>query len=273
MTPDAFNCLVLLTFDFDAESLWEESGLVTPTYTSRGQYGARVGVPRILALLDRYSIPATFFVPGITAERYPHLVQQIRDKGHEIGHHGYRHQSPTTLTVDEERSALEQGLEALQRAAGITPEGYRSPSWDLSEYSISLLQEYDFLYDSSLMGDDFQPYTLAGDPAQEPLIELPVSWELDDAPHFLFNFSPRYRVGLSAPSKVFDIWSMEFEGAFRNQGVFTVTMHPQIIGRYHRMRMLETLIKHIAGHKGVRFATCAQAASLWNKRTSSSRPA
>lgn len=272
MAPDSMQCLVLLTFDFDAESLWEESGLATPTYTSRGRYGARVGLPRILGLLDRLSLPATFFVPGITAERYPRLLQQIHDRGHEIGHHGYRHQSPTSLSAEEERIALEEGIEALERTSGVTPQGYRSPSWDLSEHSVRLLQDYGFLYDSSLMGDDFHLYALDGEPGHDPLIEIPVSWELDDAPHFMFNFSPRYRVGLSAPSKVFDIWSTEFEGAYRSQGVFTLTMHPQIIGRYHRVRMLETLIKHMAGHSGVRFVSCSQAARLWLEQAPPEEP-
>jgi peptidoglycan/xylan/chitin deacetylase (PgdA/CDA1 family) len=266
MSAESNYCAILLTFDFDAESLWEESGLTSPTYVSRGRYGARVGLPRILELLDKKGISATFFVPGITAQRYPDLLQEIRIKGHEIGHHGFYHQSPTALTVDEERNALEKGLEALERAAGVRPLGYRSPSWDLSKHSIGLLQEYGFLYDSSLMGDDFNPYAVHGDDADISLVEIPVSWELDDAPHFMFNFSPKYRVGLSAPAKVFDIWSTEFEGAYLCQGVFTLTMHPQITGRYHRIQMLDRLIDYMADHAGTNFTTCTQVARVWLER-------
>ncbi len=259
-------CAVLLTFDFDAESLWEESRLTTPTYLSRGQYGARVGVPRILALLDKHAIQATFFVPGITAERYPDVVQEIHAKGHEIGHHGYYHQSPTSLMTVEERAFIEAGLEALDKTVGVRPFGFRSPSWDLSHQSIPLLQEYGFLYDSSLMGDDFRIYSLEQDGQTADLVEIPVSWELDDAPHFLFDFSPKYYVGLSAPSKVFEIWSREFEGAYLSEGVFTLTMHPQIIGRFHRLQLLEELIEKMASHPGVWFTTCIEAVKDWRGR-------
>jgi peptidoglycan/xylan/chitin deacetylase (PgdA/CDA1 family) len=262
------KCAVLLTFDFDAESLWEDSGLNTPTYQSRGRYGARVGVPRILSLLEEYNIQATFFVPGVTAERYPDILREISAQGHEIGHHGYRHRSPTALSTDEERLALEKGLEALEGTTGVRPLGYRSPSWDLSHHSINLLQEYDFLYDSSLMGDDFQLYSLGQGQDSAGLVEIPVSWELDDAPHFMFNFSPKYRAGLSAPSKVLEIWMAEFDGAYLNEGAFTLTMHPQIIGRYHRMRMLEQLIEYMAGHRDAWFMTCTQAAKDWQYRHS-----
>lgn len=263
MTTEQRNCSVLLTFDFDAESLWEGSGLNTPTYVSRGRYGANVGVPRILELLARYGLRATFFVPGITVNRYPDIVQEISSRGHELGHHGYFHTSPTEMTADQERAALEQGLEAFERATNVRPIGYRSPSWDLSHNSIRLLQEHGFLYDSSLMGDDYRLYSLGGAPGSPELHEIPVAWELDDAPHFMFNFSPRYRMGLSAPSKVLEIWLSEFEGAYAQEGVLTLTMHPQIIGRYHRMQMLEKLIQEMISRPGVRFNTCAEAVKEW----------
>lgn len=265
MWPNTKQCAVLLTFDFDAESLWLAYGRDTPTYLSRGEYGARVGVPRILSLLDRYNIRATFFIPGLTAERHPQVVQEIHARGHEIGHHGYRHEGPTELTLEEERAALEQGFASLEKVMGQRPKGYRSPDWDLSHNSIRLFHEYGFLYDSSMMASDFHPYRLKLDEAEIDLVELPVSWELDDAPHFHFNFSP-YRVGMSAPSKAYEIWSAEFEGAYAEGGAFILTMHPQIIGRYHRLQMLERLIQYIAGQPEVWFATCTEVATAWLKQ-------
>lgn len=259
------KCTVLLTFDFDAESLWAGEKFETPTYQSRGEYGARVGVPRILSLLDQYDICATFFIPGIIVKKYSNIVKEIHEKGHEIGHHGYLHQSPSRLELKEERQALEQGIEAIETVTGQKPKGYRSPSWDLSQNSIRLFREYDFLYDSSMMGDDFQLYPISLDGKKTELIEIPVSWELDDAPYFLFNFSP-YRVGLSSPSHVYEIWAAEFDGAYVNEGTFTLTMHPQIIGRYHRILMLEKLIQYIKGHARVEFTTCAEAAGQWLKQ-------
>ncbi|UCD57445.1 MAG: polysaccharide deacetylase [Candidatus Hydrogenedentota bacterium] len=262
---DDKKCAVVLSFDFDAESMWISLGLTTPTPVSRGEYGARVAVPRILALLDKYTIRATFFVPADTVRRHGELVREIHARGHEIGHHGDVHESPAGLGLDEERKILETGIQEIENAIGEPPKGYRSPAWDLSPNSIGLFQEYGFMYDSSMMGDDFRPYLLRHNGKETNIVEIPVSWELDDAPHFLFNFVP-YLVGTSAPSKVYEIWAAEFEGAYLNQGIFTLTMHPQIIGRYHRLKMLEKLIEHTAGHSGVWFATCSELAADWLKR-------
>ena len=178
------------------------------------------------------------------------------------------HESPAALDLDEERRVLESGLRTLEEVTGERPLGYRSPAWDLSPNSLALLAEYGFLWDSSLMGDDFQLYRVGPGPGEGDLVEIPVSWELDDAPHFLFDFSPDYTVGLSAPSKVLEIWTSEFDGAYAEGGVFVLTMHPQIIGRCHRLAMLEELLRYIQGHEGVWFATCTGAVKDWLSRQS-----
>ena len=259
------KCAVILSFDFDAESMWTSLGFGTPTPLSRGEYGARVGVPRILALLEKYEIPATFFVPGDTIRRHREVVKDIHARGHEVGHHGDVHESPPNLSLDDEKRVLDAGIEAIESIIGERPNGYRSPAWDLSPNSVRLFQEYGFLYDSSMMADDFRPYLLADDGKETDVVEIPVSWELDDAPHYLFNFMP-YVAGMSAPSKVYEIWSAEFEGAYECGGVFTLTMHPQISGRYHRLQMLEKLIRHISDHEDVWFATCSEVAADWRQR-------
>ncbi len=260
------SCTVLLTFDFDAEALWEGSfGVATPSPLSRGAYGANLGMPRILALLERYEIRATFFVPGITAERYPELVRRAHDAGHEVAHHGYLHVSPATQTEQEERAALEKGLEILRTLTGERPVGYRSPSWDLSAHSLRLLREHDFLYDSSLMAWD-APYLVPVENGARTLVEIPVSWELDDAPYFLFAFRPAYRVGLADPERVFEIWRVEFEGAYAEGGTVCYTMHPQIIGRHHRLKMLERLIQHIRRYPGAQFARAMDVAGEFRER-------
>jgi peptidoglycan/xylan/chitin deacetylase (PgdA/CDA1 family) len=256
---------VCLTFDFDALSVWFGFDHVTPAMLQRGEYGARVGVPRVLDLLRRQELPATFFTPGHTVESYPAVFETVLAAGHEIAHHSYGHADPSTLTPDEEREDFRRGLHAL-RAAGANPVGYRSPSGDLSATTLSLVEEYELLYDSSLMADDFTPYRpRIGDVVsqQEPLkpghearlVEVPMSFELDDWPHFQFTFSP-YRSGLSAPSKVLEIWTGEFDWMREHVdgGVLMVCMHPQVIGRGHRLTMLEQFIAHCRSG-GARFAT------------------
>jgi peptidoglycan/xylan/chitin deacetylase (PgdA/CDA1 family) len=257
---------VCLTFDFDALSVWlGDDPSATPAMLSRGEFGARVGVPRILGLLAESDIRATFFVPGHTAESFPAAVEAILAAGHEIAHHGYGHVDPSRQTVDEERRSMERAMHVLERFIGAPPVGYRSPSWDYSEATLSLLVEFGFLYDSSLFADDYRPYhPRLGDevgveeplrPGQEvDLWEFPVSFALDDWPHFMFDFESR-PYGLSAPSKVYEIWAGEFRYMAKHEdaGVLTLTMHPQVIGRGHRMAMLERLVQHVS-MSGGRFA-------------------
>jgi len=219
-------------------------------------------MPRILALLARYGISATFYVPGITAERYPDLVRRACDAGHEIGHHGYLHVSPGTQTEDEERAALENGIEVLRALTGEAPLGYRSPSWDLSAHSLRLLADHGFLYDSSLMAWD-APYLVPVGDGRRDLVEIPISWELDDAPYFLFAFRPAYRVGLADPARVFRIWRAEFDATYAEGGTVCYTMHPQIIGRQHRLRMLERLIQHVRRFPAARFARAVDVARAY----------
>ncbi len=201
--------------------------------------------------------------------------------GHEIGHHGYLHENPVGLPSREaEARVLERGLEALDKTVGVRPVGYRSPAWDNSPHTIELLLEYGFRYESSLMGHDFVPYwARVGDQIQEDgpylfgrevdLVEMPVSWILDDFPHFEYvRLANRVSPGLSAGSKVEEIWREEFDFMLRDVpgGVFTLTMHPQVIGRGHRMLMLERLIAHMRAQPSVRFTTLGEAAEGFRGR-------
>ena len=256
---------VCLTFDFDALSVWFGYERVTPAMLQRGEYGARVGVPRLLERLGALHLPATFFIPGHTIESFPAECEAILAAGHEVAHHSYAHVDPSRQTPDEERADMERALAALERL-GVRPLGYRSPSADMSPATLPLLEEHGFLYDSRLMADDFRPYRpRIGDQVtrEQPLRrgrdarlwELPMCFELDDWPHFQFAFGPPYRAGLSAPSKVLEIWTEEFDWMHRHAdgGVLTVCMHPQVIARGHRMAMLERFVEHCT-QAGARFA-------------------
>jgi peptidoglycan/xylan/chitin deacetylase (PgdA/CDA1 family) len=263
-----------MTFDFDAVSLWVSSfKQTTATPVSRGEFGANVGLGRVLDLLAARNIRATFFVPAHTAAFFTQQTRRILKEGHEIGVHGYCHETPVGMTREQEADLLDRSLAKPRKVLGedFTPIGYRSPAWDLSDHSVDLLVERGLLYDSSMMADDFRPYRARrGDRVDEhgfypgplsPLIEMPVAWELDDFPYFTFINRPLFGA-LHSPDDVYRCWKSEFEccHAFVEDGVFTLTMHPQIIGRGPRIEMLERLIDHIKAEPGVVFSTLADEA-------------
>ena len=250
--------LVCLTFDFDALSLWLARGMTSPTPISQGEFGV-IGAERILALLASHAIPATWFIPGHTIETYPEVCARIHAAGHEIGHHGYAHEAPVRLTRAEEEAVLARGNEAIRRLTGASAAGYRSPAWDLSPHTVDLLLAHGFTYDSSMMANDYTPYRARhGDviPLDQPaqfgestnLIELPVSWTLDDFPHFEYLWTATHlQEGLRRTDDVLANWLDDFRYLARTVewGVLTFTFHPQVIGRGHRMLLLERLIEEL----------------------------
>jgi len=264
---------VCLTFDFDALSIWLSTfKLTSPTPLSRGEYGARVGLPRVLALLARHRVPATFFVPAHTAASFPDAVRAIAGAGHEIAAHGFIHESPVSLSRAEEADLLARSEEVLARVTGKPPAGYRSPAWDLSPHTMEILEQRGYLYDSSLMADDFQPYRprradIVNESGFTPgptcnLIEFPVAWELDDYPYFQFMAKP-INQGLRDPAEVGALWQGEFDYC-RTEirgGVFNLTCHPEIIGRGPRIAMLDRLVAHMKSQKGIRFSTLREEAA------------
>lgn len=273
--------IVCLSFDFDAMTGFIARGLTTATPVSRGEFGL-VGVPRIIDLLRLHGIGATFFVPGVVIDMYPRVCEQIVAAGHEIGHHGYNHVPPASLSRAQEEDGLARGSEAIERITGAAARGYRSPSWDLSAHTIELLLEHGFVYESSMMGDDYTPYRCRlGDQIKldEPciwgaptrLIEMPISWSLDDYPHFEFLRTQNYlQSGLMNTGAVLQNWIDDFLYMKRTMdwGVLTYTMHPYVIGRGHRMMMLERLIERLA-REGAVFMPMQQAAGEYAERSAS----
>jgi peptidoglycan/xylan/chitin deacetylase (PgdA/CDA1 family) len=269
-TPRLSCCL---TFDFDALSLWIGTFETdNPSMLSRGEFGA-VSIARILKLLASHDARATFFIPGHTVYAYPDTVRSIADAGHEIAHHGWVHESPSRFDLAGERSNLERGLEALD-SLGVKPRGYRSPAAELTQHTVQLLLDYGFVYDSSCMGTDFYPYYLrTGDiaSATEPyvfgetceLIEAPFSWSLSDFSRFEFVWGRN--PGFSAPSAVKEIWKGEFDYAYRDfpGGVYILTLHPQVIGRGHRMLMFEELLHDIHSHSDSTFEAMTDYVDRW----------
>lgn len=252
--PEGKKIALNIGFDFDSSSVWMESfNKSSQVYTSRGEYGAVVGVPRILDLLDKYQIRGTFFIPGHTIDTYPEVCREIVERGHEVGHHGYVHEDPTDLTLAEEEAIIIKGLETLKKI-GVEPKGYRSPGFDFSPNTLDLLDKYGFKYDSSLMGNDYYPYCPRyctvhydkGNEFSEPynVVEMPASWYLDDFPHSEFVMT---RTGMKPQSQIFEIWKAHFDYGSANveNGMMVVCTHPQVIGRPHNITMLEDFIKYV----------------------------
>ena len=270
--------IVCLTFDFDAMSGFISRGMTTPTPISRGEFGVGAS-ERHLALLRRHEITTTWFIPGHTIETYPAACAKVVEAGHEIGHHGWTHVPPANLSREAEEAGLVRGNEAIKRLSGETARGYRSPSWDLSPHTIELLLKHGFLYESSMMGHDYLPYRARqGDiielekPAvlgrETKLVEMPISWTLDDYPHFEFvRTSTAILGGLKPASGVLENWYDDFDYMTRimDWGIITYTCHPFVIGRGHRMLMLERLIEKLRARNAV-FLTMEAAVSEWLAR-------
>jgi peptidoglycan-N-acetylglucosamine deacetylase len=250
---------VCLTFDFDAVSLWLSRGMRSPAPVSRGEFGPVV-VPRVLDLLTERDVRTTWFVPGHTVETYPEICQEIVEAGHEVALHGYAHENVALLGEDEEREVFEKSHTVVGELAGRAPRGFRAPAWDLSPNSVKIMEDLGLEYDSSLMGHDYSPYYCRrGDelPANGPMrfgaesavVEVPVSWALDDYPHFEFvRTAEAVMPGLKPPAELFERWTDELRYMLRDfeNGVATFTCHPQVIGRGHRMLALERWLDEVA---------------------------
>ena len=270
--------IVCLSFDFDAMSGFISRGMTTPTPISRGEFGA-VGAQRILDLLKSRGISTSWFIPGVTIGTYPAICERVAAAGHEVGHHGWTHVPPAELSRQQEHDGLVRANEAIESLCGRKARGYRSPSWDLSPHTVELLLAEGFVYDSSMMGHDYLPYRArSGDvitleeavvfAAETPLIEMPVSWSLDDYPHFEYVRHPSGTLpGLKAGSAVLENWVADYRYMAREYewGVATYTFHPLVTGRGHRMLVLEQLIDTLA-REGAEFMTMEAAAAEFAAR-------
>ncbi len=259
--------LVCLTFDFDALSAWVARGVVSATPLSRGEFAA-VAAPRLLRLLADRGLVGTWFVPAHTARTYPDLCREVVSQGHEVALHGYAHENVAVLERAVEAELLARSCAVLEEVTGTAPTGFRAPSWDLSDASVELMLGQGLRYDSSLMGHDHAPYRCRTPDQVDAdgtrwgratdLVEIPVSWTLDDFPHLEFLRSGGAVLpGLRDPRQMFDAWRRDLEWMLRevDSGVLTVTCHPEVIGRGHRLLALEEWLDGVAT-TDVTFTTC-----------------
>lgn len=269
--PDGKRSAVCLSFDFDAESgfLFREPEKAKRSLADleERRFGPRVGVDRILRMLDRLKLRASFFIPGWTVEHHLPESKRIRDAGHEIGAHGNVHEAVAFLDQAQEKAIMVEQLRILASGLGVKPAGYRSPSWDVNVWTPALLKSHGFLYDSSLMGNDV-PYTL--DTPEGPLTEVPVQWIMDDAPLFRHVYGAGNVI--ADPARVFDLWSREFAAMHGENGCFVLTCHPFVSGRASRVALIEELVAFIRKRRGVWFATCEEVAH-WHEKSARTVPA
>lgn len=253
--PNDAKCAVALSFDSDHDTFELRDGGKSISALSQGHFGPRQGIPRIRRLLAEKAIPATFFVPAITALHYPDEQRALIEEGHEIGLHGWIHERNTLLDETTERDLQYRAADTLEQITGIRPVGIRTPSWDFSENTLKITAEMGLLYDSSLMAD-VDCYELLLDGAPSGVIELPVEWIRDDAAYLVMDRWGGLRPQI-APHDILKIFMREFDEAYDEGGLFQLTMHPDIIGHRSRLWILRELIGHIQTRKDVWFATHA----------------
>jgi peptidoglycan-N-acetylglucosamine deacetylase len=254
--PGGARCAVALSFDSDHETNELREAGESISKLSQGQYGNRQGVPRILDVLASHGVKASFFVPAVTAMLYPEEQRRVVAEGHEIGIHGWIHERNSVLPPEAERDLQMRSADTLERISGTRPVGIRTPSWDFSPHTLAITREMGLLYDSSLMADD-DCYELVMNGEETGVIELPVEWIRDDAVYFNMNRFSAHRP-YTAPAHVLEIFRKEFEGAYREGGVFQLTMHPHVIGHRSRIWILDELIHYARGHEDVWFGTHAE---------------
>jgi len=252
---DGARCAVAFSFDSDHETNELRDGGGSISKLSQGQYGHRRGVPRILDILGRHGVPASFYVPAVAALLYPDEQRRVVAEGHEVGIHGWIHERNSILPEASERDLQMRAADMLERVSGQRPVGIRTPSWDFSPQTLAITRDMGLLYDSSLMADD-DCYELLLDGKPTGVVELPVEWIRDDAVYFNMNRFASLRP-YTPPSGVLEIFRREFDMAYAEGGLYQLTMHPHIIGHRSRMMILEELIRHIRAHADIWCATHA----------------
>jgi peptidoglycan/xylan/chitin deacetylase (PgdA/CDA1 family) len=262
--PNGARVAVCLSFDVDNELLWRNTPLPVPL--SQGEYGATTGLPRVLDLLDRQQIPASFYIPAMSAALHPNMIQDIvQRQRHEIGVHGWMHENlPAIGDAAKEEQLLTQSIDYLTKAVGKRPVGFRAPSWAFSQNTLDQIRKAGFLYDSSFMAMD-EPYELVTNGQKTGMIELPINWIADDYPYY----EPQAAGSLPDPDLVYQIYKAEFDSAYQERTLFILTMHPHITGHRSRIAQLDKLVTYMKSKPGVWFGTLEQVAEYVKKSNAS----
>lgn len=252
---DGARVAVCLSFDVDNESYLLAAGETSPTTLSAGDFGAQEGLPRVLKLLDKYQVPASFFIPAVSAILHPEMIPAIMASGrHEIGVHGWTHEYPPALpSAEEEERLLDQAIEYLTRVTGKRPVGYRAPAWAFSTHTLGLIRKAGMFYDSSLQAMD-EPYEVVSNGEPTGLVELGIDWTLTETPYLGRSGA------LPSPDALFRLFRDEFDGAYELGTSFVLTLHPHVIGHRAPIKYLDEFVGYLKAKPGVWLATCEQIA-------------
>jgi peptidoglycan/xylan/chitin deacetylase (PgdA/CDA1 family) len=253
--PNGARVAVCLSFDDDTEAPLLRDGITSPTSLSNSDFGAETGTARILAMLDHYQVPATFFLTGVDALLHPEMLAAILKSGrNEIGVHGWIHEFTPRLPDGEEERLLDRAIDYLTTVTGKRPVGYRAPSWAFSPVTLDLIRKKGFVYDSSLQAMD-EPYEIVSNGKPTGLVELAIDWTLTETPYLGQNGH------LPSPELLFHLYKEEFDGAYREGTMFVLTLHPFVSGHRAPMGHLSELVAYMKSKPGVWFATGAQVAA------------
>jgi peptidoglycan-N-acetylglucosamine deacetylase len=253
--PGDARVAVCLSFDVDNESYLLARGETSPTTLSAADFGAETGLPRILQLLDKYQVPASFFIPAVSALLHPEMIPAILKSGrHEIGVHGWIHESLVALNSESEEERLSnRAISYLTEATGKRPVGYRAPAWAFSRHTVGLLQRSGFLYDSSLQAMD-EPYELVSNGEPTGIVELAIDWTLTETPYLGRGGT------MPSPELLYQLYKEEFDGAYEQRTMFVLTLHPHVTGHRAPLHHLDQFIAYMKSKPGVWFATGEQIA-------------
>jgi peptidoglycan/xylan/chitin deacetylase (PgdA/CDA1 family) len=258
--PGGARCAVAISFDSDHETIPLREGETRPGKLSQGEYGSRVAAPKVLALLAEYEVPASFFMPAVSALLHPEEVAAYTAGGHEVAVHGWIHERNMLLSREHELDLTGRAIEVLERLSGVRPVGIRTPSWDFSDNTLAIIEQLGLRYDSSLMADD-EPYEIVAEGRRTGIVEIPVEWIRDDAPYLMMERYAALRP-YTPPRALLEIWRDEFDAAYAEGGLFQLTLHPHVIGHRSRLVVVRELLAHITGHADVWCATHAQIAEV-----------
>ena len=248
--PDKKRIAVMMAFDLDAETMWTTHGdgsTAHMTNLSRGAYGLKQGVPRILDMLDSHQVKATFFIPGVVAEHYPEVVKEIARRGHDIGFHGYLHEESTKTTYEQEDATMRHSEKIIYDLTGQKIAGHRAPGGVIHDYSLRLFLEHGYIYSSNWRDSD-GPFLHQIDGKTVPLVELPKDSIFDDTAYDFYTDAAPERYGLKSPDEMFEIWKDEFDSLAVEGRMINFVLHPQFVGRASRVQMLSRLIGYMKSH-------------------------